>query len=865
MAFRNLLVVTGNYDIVQQIRQGLGDVEFAIHTAYSHLDVLYRLKYELFEVILIDAAMVNRNTGDHTAVTLARLPQHPPLLIYAPPPLEPEDDWSGETVVTDLDVETLRAGVARALRLPTLPGLSREPAAEQAAPPVGVHTSIFWRDEEIQTLFALARSLTEVLDLTEVLNRIVAAARHLTNAEEGMILLPDGQSGQLYLRAKVGIDLEVADNFRIKTRDTIAGTVFQTGQPLLLAASGPQKVKTEYFVNSLLYVPIIHKGQTLGVLGVNNKQKHDIFTERHRDLLMNLASYAAVAIENARVHGQSIRRTYELKALIDASQAINASLSFDRTLPAICDQFIRVLNVGYSEVYRWNDREQRLDLLAWSQQAHWRSGFEPTIELAERPVIRHALSNRRHVMIWGDRHDIPVEREYLARVGARAMLVLPVLGGDQVIGAIQAYYVQSPHDAPPAEAVFLAQRIVLEALAALSSENDFAYSFKPLNDACVALEADWIEFALLSPDGSALTRSLAAGKAVWSAELAPYIDVTASRALLEALEREPLNFYVGEDDLPPSIQALFALRGSRSLLALPLIIRGQMQGFVLFADTLHARAFSPREIDLGRAIVGQAATALENVNLVRDLEASVRELKDTQNRLIQTARLSAMGELAAAVAHQINNPLTTIVLDTELLLEKVPQDAETTEALNAISRSGKRAAGVVRRLLAMARPTTTDIPRSAVDVIYTIEEIITLIRPHIEREGIRLLVQLPQTSLPPVRAVPGELDDVWLNLILNAHDVLVGVPHAEIGVAAGYDYVSGIIEITVWDNGPGIPEEIVGEIFKPFFTTKPIGEGTGLGLHICRQVVDRVGGVITVTTSSEGTQFKVRLPIMRST
>ena len=97
-----------------------------------------------------------------------------------------------------------------------------------------------------------------------------------------------------------------------------------------------------------------------------------------------------------------------------------------------------------------------------------------------------------------------------------------------------------------------------------------------------------------------------------------------------------------------------------------------------------------------------------------------------------------MGELAAAVAHQINNPLTTIVLDTELLLEKVPQDAETAEALSAISRSGKRAAGVVRRLLAMARPTTADIPRSAVDVIYTIEEIVTLIRPHIEREGIRL-------------------------------------------------------------------------------------------------------------------------------
>ncbi len=863
MTFRNMLVVTGNYDIVQQVKEALEDQGFAIHTAYSHLDVLYRLKYESFEMILVDVAMVNRSTGAHTAETLVNLQSHPPLLIYAPGLVEPSSEWATATVIAALDETSLHDGIARALRLPSFPSESTFDHGKM--PESGVHTSLFWRDEEMQTLFALGRSLTEVLDLTEVLNRIVEAARHLTDAEEGMILLPDGQSGQLYLRAKVGIDVEVADNFRIKTHDTIAGTVFETGQPVLLAASGPQKVKTEYFVNSLLYVPIIHKGQTLGVLGVNNKLKHDVFNERHRDLLTNLSSYAAVAIENARVHGLSIRRTHELKALIDASQVINASLSFDRTLPAICDQFIRVLNVGYAEIYRWNESDQRLHLLVCSQQARWRSGFEPMMLLADRPVIRHALGNRQHIMIWRDRHDIPIEQDYLKRVGARAQLVLPVLAGEQVIGVVHAYFVQSPREAPHSEAVYLAQRIVLEAVASLASDNDYSYSFKPLNDACAALEADWIEFALLSPDGLALKRVFAVGKAVWSAELAPQIDAAASRDILEVLEHAPINFYQGEADVPAGVQTLFALRESRSLLALPLIGRGQIQGLVLFGDTLHARAFSPREIDLGRAIVGQAATALENVNLVRDLEASLHELKDTQNRLIQAARLSAMGELAAAVAHQINNPLTTIVLDTELLLEKKPLDAEAAEALMAISRSGKRAASVVRRLLAMARPNTPDIPRTAIDVIYTIEEIIALVRPHIEREGIRLLLQLPQAALPAVWAVPGELDDVWLNLILNAHDVLAGQANAEIGIATGYDHVSGIIDVSIWDNGPGIPQDVVGEIFKPFFTTKPVGEGTGLGLHICRQVIDRVGGVITVQTSSEGTQFKVRLPIMRST
>src|SRR4029078_3302385 len=107
------------------------------------------------------------------------------------------------------------------------------------------------------------------------------------------------------------------------------------------------------------------------------------------------------------------------------------------------------------------------------------------------------------------------------------------------------------------------------------------------------------------------------------------------------------------------------------------------------------------------------------------------EPKEVEHPLVQRARLSAMGELAAAVAHQINNPLTTIVLDTELLLESEMRDTQDYEVLSAISRAGKRAAGVVRRLLAMSRPISPDTPRSSIDVIYTIKDITTLVRPHI--------------------------------------------------------------------------------------------------------------------------------------
>jgi signal transduction histidine kinase len=116
--------------------------------------------------------------------------------------------------------------------------------------------------------------------------------------------------------------------------------------------------------------------------------------------------------------------------------------------------------------------------------------------------------------------------------------------------------------------------------------------------------------------------------------------------------------------------------------------------------------------------------------------------------------------------------------------------------------------------------------------------------------------------MPPVYAVQGQIDDIWLNLILNAHDALTGRRDGCITVDVDYTPGGSFIEVSIADNGPGIPEQIMNEIFKPFFTTKPIGEGTGLGLHICRQVIERVNGSIEVeSVINKGTKFVVRLPV----
>jgi two-component system NtrC family sensor kinase len=113
-----------------------------------------------------------------------------------------------------------------------------------------------------------------------------------------------------------------------------------------------------------------------------------------------------------------------------------------------------------------------------------------------------------------------------------------------------------------------------------------------------------------------------------------------------------------------------------------------------------------------------------------------------------------------------------------------------------------------------------------------------------------------------VLGVQGQLEDVWMNLLLNARDAASQTALPEIGIISTCDRNQEQITVTIWDNGTGVPEDMQSRIFEPFFTTKPAGEGTGLGLHICRQIVEKCGGTIYLQSAHhEGTRFIIYLPV----
>ena len=244
--------------------------------------------------------------------------------------------------------------------------------------------------------------------------------------------------------------------------------------------------------------------------------------------------------------------------------------------------------------------------------------------------------------------------------------------------------------------------------------------------------------------------------------------------------------------------------------------------------------------------------------------AALDRLKSTQAQLLQAEKLSAIGQLVAGVAHELNNPLTSVIGYAQLLEEEL-DTADATGAgtqlaqdLRRIAQESERAAKIVRNLLAFARRQTAE--RAPQDVSDLFSRVIALRSYELRLNGIDLVTEF-QPALPPVVADGSQLQQALLNLVLNAEQAMRGRPSKRLHVGARFDENAGAVELFVKDTGHGIDRANLSRIFDPFFTTRDVGEGTGLGLSICYGIVRDHGGQITVeSVVNTGTSFSVLLP-----
>lgn len=333
-------------------------------------------------------------------------------------------------------------------------------------------------------------------------------------------------------------------------------------------------------------------------------------------------------------------------------------------------------------------------------------------------------------------------------------------------------------------------------------------------------------------------------------------------------------------------------RQARGYLAFPVRTQAGRRGYLICLQANRGKWTQP-EKELLRAVTDQLAIAITQSHLYQQTQQQLKELQRTQSHLIQREKMSGLGRMVAGIAHEINNPINFIYANhlyvhqyaTDLLkllklyqqnLPNAPSEIADFEAeidwdfiaqdLPQILSSMKMGAERIHKIVLSLRNFSRldESQRKTVDVREGIESTLLLLQSRLEN---RISVSKNYGNLPKIECYPGELNQVFMNLLANSIDAIQAADRAQGEIAIATQVLENttpaIVCIRIQDNGIGIPKEIQGKIFDPFFTTKPVGQGVGLGLAASYQiVVDLHKGKIRVQTLPEGgTVFWVEIPI----
>jgi GAF domain-containing protein/ActR/RegA family two-component response regulator len=763
---------------------------------------------------------------------------------------------------------------------------------------VAINNAALYQAEHVQStriraLAGINQRISSTLDLDELLRKITESAPQLVGVRFASFWLADEKARTLALTAHS--DPELAESFRVRVAPYEHGSVgwiARHHEPLVIedVFSDDRMLDHDWWrrsgLRSFAGFPVMADDELLATLALCHTQPVRL-TPSQRDVVDMFLAQAAVAIRNARLYREAGRRRDVAEALARLGRGLSSTLDIARIAELVASATVELLGARGAAVYRYDTDDDTLRTVV-SLGPDGGPARALVLQRSEG-IAGRALSEGRIVTSPDVLSDpsvtlSPALRAEIERLGHRAAIGVPLLGTQ---GAIGSFVVRADSGREfSAEEVQALQSFADQA--ALAFENARLYAASQREQREAAALADTARILALSLDldevgdriaqavvpvfgahSSSFYRIGAAGELVAVARggagrgsfdtrlVWPKGVGVAARCVEDCRPIWTRDLLADGYAMPPALHEAVVALGTRAVLAAPLNVKNQVVGALVVAYA-EPRDFEPREVALLQAFADQAALALENAQLYASARDSLARLRDTQAQLVQAAKLGALGQLVSGVAHELNNPLSVIIGYGQLLLSRdLPN--QLRRPIELMVSQGDRMAKIVRNLLYFARQRPPE--RTLVDLEEVLEQTLTLRLNQLALSSISVRREYA-TSLPSIAADSHQLQQVILNLLLNAEQAILSTNGSgEIIVRTAPGPTPDTVVVQVADDGPGISPEDLGRVFEPFYTTKEVGQGTGLGLSVSYGIVQEHGGRLTAESRPGATTFTVELPV----
>ncbi len=558
----------------------------------------------------------------------------------------------------------------------------------------------------------------------------------------------------------------------------------------------------------------------------------------------------------------------EINALLEITKAITSGLYLDDVLRLIVSVTAKVMDSKICSLWILDEKDRKLKLKA-TQSMSEEYLKERSLALGEGVVGTVALNNRPMAILDVLKEPLYKEKELAKKEGLVSMLSVPMCMKDRVIGVINCY-TSYPHLFSQTEKEMLSTvanqaAICIENSGLMETLNIDEILRLVLEGVTKSIGFDRARLYMVNERKNLLECKMAVGvdeEAIRGVTLR--LEPVESIVARSVVEKRP--FVIPDASVDPRVNPTLKEKFSlHSLVVIPLLAKEKALGAIAADRTEPGKSITEDTLESIMTFAQQAGLAIQNAfryqelkNFSQQLEERIQkttaELRKTEAQLIRSEKLAALGQLAAGIAHEIRNPLTSINILVHSLREKLASTDPHREDLKVIEEEIGRINEIVDQFLRFARPSPLHFEKTEILPIF--EETLALLRPQIEKG--RIFVEKDFPSLPPIVVDREQIKQVVLNLLLNAIQAMPqgGLLRLSGQSPGGNQWVS----LSVQDSGTGIPPEDMDKLFNPFFSTKE--GGLGLGLSIAHRIVDEHHGRIEVESSREkGTLFTIWLPI----